>query len=94
MKKVFVEPKMNRIELNLKENIASSITIQGYCFHGHDMLGQCDVHETGYNIGKLVSYYPTDYMYLLASCVADGSSDLHGNETIIPEETVMRYIGR
>lgn len=91
MKKVFVEPKMNRIELNLQENIASSVATDGYCVHGNDNIAACSVHETGMNILELVS---SGNIHLLATCEVNGSSDLHGNETIIPEETVMRYIGR
>ena len=50
MKKVFVEPKMKRIELNMKENIASSMEYNmGYYFTYS--LFQCTIVTTGKYIG-------------------------------------------
>lgn len=89
MKKKFVEPKMSRIELNLKENIANSVTTDGYCVHGNDFVLFCSVHDTGMNIEELIM---AGKSYLLSTCQA--APGLHENGTIVPEEVVMRYIGR
>ena len=56
MKKVFVEPDLQRIELNLNENIASlSQSIAGYYFNTQ-MFGGCYVQNTGYTIFDLQAH--------------------------------------
>ena len=52
MKKIFVEPKIKRIELNMKENIASSYVYQmGYYFKTG--LFGCFIVETGKKVDKV-----------------------------------------
>ena len=52
MKKIFVEPEMQRIELNLQENIATSEEISmGYYFKVS--LFGCTIVETGKKVGDV-----------------------------------------
>lgn len=52
MKKEFVEPKLKRIELNMKENIASSVQVSmGYYFNV--TLFQCTIQSTGKYVGEV-----------------------------------------
>lgn len=48
MKKVFVEPEMKKIELNLSENIANSGEILGYQFL--TTMRGCTIQDTGFFI--------------------------------------------
>ena len=52
MKKVFLEPEVRRIELNLKENIATSSQISmGYYFNV--TLFSCTIQTTGKFVGQV-----------------------------------------
>ena len=52
MKKEFVEPKLKRIELNMKENIASSVQFNmGYYFTY--TLFSCEIVTTGKQVGQV-----------------------------------------
>lgn len=46
MKKKFTEPQIRRIEMNLNENIASSMSIFPFVFKMYD-YSSCTVWETG-----------------------------------------------
>jgi len=48
MKKVFVEPEMKKIELNLKENIAVSGEVIGY--HFLQFMTKCTIQYTDFTI--------------------------------------------
>ena len=52
MKKGFVEPQMKRIELNLKENIASSIQ-EGMGYYFNTTLFSCTIQDTKKYIGQV-----------------------------------------
>ena len=49
MKKVFVEPKIRRIELNMKENIANSEDKQMVYVLQSEMTQMCLIQDTKYN---------------------------------------------
>lgn len=53
MKKVFVEPAMQRIELNLQENIAAS-TQTGMGYYFWTSLFGCHIMNTGKYVGEIV----------------------------------------
>ena len=52
MKKVFVEPQIKRIELNMKENIASSVE-QNMGYYFTYTLFTCTIVSTGKMVGEV-----------------------------------------
>ena len=88
MKKVFVEPKMKRIELNLKENIASSVQMSmGYYFLVS--LFTCVIINTG----KKLSEGATEEEAIEKGCLINGNSRIGGG-TIVPQNEVRPYFRR
>lgn len=83
MKKVFVEPKIKKIELNLSENIAESKTTDGMMFYFWYHWTECTVQHSN----KLLSQgVPNDELWL---CFANEteSTSLRGRMAV-PEEIV------
>ena len=82
MKKVFVEPKIKRIELNMKENIASSMQYNmGYYFTYS--LFQCTIVTTGKVIGAVTEAE--------AEVCKMNSRVRIGGGTMVPVEEVRPY---
>ena len=82
MKKVFVEPNIKKIELNMRENIAaSSSEIAGYYFQV-DLFG-CSIQDTG-------KYYG-EYTREEAETCRISSKAKIGGGVIVPEEEVRKY---
>ena len=86
MKKVFVEPKMNKIELNLSENIADSGSdYKGLHFNAYYEV--CTIQTTNYTIND------NAYIFELLACMSDGY--LYSSRgTTISVETYRMYTGR
>ena len=89
MKKVFVEPEIKKIELNLSENIAQSGTNQGtdeIGFHFWYHWTNCTVQYSNKFITQGV---PESELW---ACYADESTMRMRGGMIVPEETVRRYM--
>ena len=90
MKKLFVEPKIKRIELNMKENIANSQStgMMGYYFN-EDVF--CTIQDTNYNLGHI-------YMGTIDASEVDGcrisARAKIGRGTIVPNEQIVPYLRR
>lgn len=86
MKKVFVEPQMSKIELNLNENIAESGSdYKGLHFNAYYEV--CTIQTTTYTIKD------NAYIYELLACMSDGYFNSGGGTTISVENYRM-YTGR
>ena len=80
MKKIFIEPELKRIELNLNENIASS----------HEE-GYNDIHNGAFNVchaekGCLDHVHKTDISYdqiIVDICEMDNLMDLYVNHFLL-----------
>lgn len=85
MKKVFVEPEMKKIELNISENIANSGDILGY--HFLTTMRGCTIQDTGF-------YIWDDFQDAqVASClIYSTNSSPFG--TVVPESEVRLYMKR
>lgn len=85
MKKEFVEPKVKRIELNMKENIASSLEYtMGYYFtYG---LFDCTIVTTGKKVGNVTQEEA-------APCMINPNARIGGG-TIVSEKEVRPYFKR
>lgn len=82
MKKEFVEPKLKRIELNMKENIASSVQISmGYYFNVS--LFRCTIQSTGKFVGDVTEQEAE-------VCLVSTRSRIGGG-MIIPVDEVRPY---
>lgn len=91
MKKIFVEPKIKRIELNLKENIASSN--QGAVSY-HVLVGDlftCTLQNTGQFMMQLMLEGKHD---LIETCKVYLNANARIYGKLIPEEEVHSLIGR
>ena len=85
MKKVFVEPKMKKIELNLNENIANSGEILGY--HFLTTMRKCLIQDTDFFIWD-------DFQdYQVSSCLIYASSKSKFGTVVSPAEMRL-YRGR
>lgn len=85
MKKVFVEPEMQRIELNLQENIAvSTEASMGYYFYVS--LFTCEIQTTGKKLSEGVTEKEA------AACLVTRA--LRSLGMIIPREDVLPYFRR
>ena len=86
MKKVFVEPSMRKIELNLSENIAESgkIVEKGFYFLYH--WWECSIQDANVRIDEA----SLEQMW---ACYADGSEseNLRGR-VLVPEEIVRAHL--
>lgn len=91
MKKIFVEPRIKRIELNLKENIASSN--QGaVSYHVlADNLFTCTLQNTGELMMDLMNAGRHD---LIETCKVYLNSNARIYGKLIPEEEVNSFLGR
>lgn len=88
MKKLFIEPKMKRIELNIKENIASSGGGQHIvdCVDASDMIN-CFITGTEFKLFTL----PQDIAAaILAQCTVYQSAS---EETVVSVDEAMKYMG-
>lgn len=91
MKKAFVEPKIKRIELNLKENIA--ISNEGTASY-HVLVGDmftCTLQNTGQYMMDLMMSGKFD---LIETCKVYINSNARIYGKLIPEEEVHSLIGR
>lgn len=52
MKKAFIEPEMQRIEIDLRENIAASVQA-GIGYYFYVTLFSCTIMETGKYVGQV-----------------------------------------
>ena len=85
MKKVFVEPKIKKIELNMKENIASSVEFSmGYYFTYS--LFSCTIVTTGKKVGEVTEAEA-------AVCMMNPYAKIGGG-TIVSEKEVRPYFRR
>lgn len=85
MKKEFVEPKVKRIELNMKENIASSVQFtMGYYFTY--TLFQCNIVTTGRPVGSVTEAEA-------APCMINPNAKIGGG-TVVSEKEVRPYFKR
>ena len=81
MKKVFLEPEMRKIELNLRENIATSSQISmGYYFNVS--LFSCTIQSTNKFVGQVTEQEA-------AVCLVSANTRSLG--MIIPREEVLPY---
>ena len=88
MKKVFIEPQIKKIELNLKENIAdSSILVDGFRVRHEDMYN-CVIVDTGFTIWGIGG----STQERIEFCRGRGMSGSRSREVIVPEEEVMKYL--
>lgn len=86
MKKVFVEPKMKRIELNLKENIASSVQVSmGYYFLV--TLFNCTIQNTGKKLSDGVTEAEA------VACIINANAKIGGG-IIVPQNEIRPYFRR
>ena len=85
MKKVFVEPKMKKIELNLRENIANSGAIIGY--HFLKEMRDCTIQNTNFSI------FDDFTNAQVAGCLIY-ASDASAFGTVVPEAEVRLYMRR
>ena len=84
MKKVFIEPDMQKIELNLHENIASSTVVNmGYYFT--TSLFSCTIVSTGKFVGEV-----TENEALV--CLAAGN--MRSIRIFVPREEVLPHFRR
>ena len=82
MKKVFVEPNIKKIELNMRENIAaSSVNIMGYYFLVD--LFDCSIKDTGKYYGEYTREEAETCKINMAAKIGGGS--------IVPEEVVRMH---
>lgn len=88
MKKVFVEPKIKRIELNMNENIANSQTTgqMGYYFNV-DLY--CTIQDTTFTFADVYFQKVTDAQ--VANCKINSRVKIGGG-TIVPAEEILPYL--
>lgn len=74
MKKMFTEPQIQRIELNLNENIASSMSVFPFVFKMYS-YSTCTVWETGKYMYEGLSQSEWDSCYVdnVGGAIADTS---------------------
>ena len=86
MKKVFVEPKMRKIQLNLSENIADSGSdYRGLHFNAYYEI--CTIQNTNYTLNS------TAPIYELLGCMSDYVRSSN-NGTVMPLDAYRSYRGR
>ena len=85
MKKVFVEPEMKKIELNLNENIANSGDILGY--HFLTTIRGCTIQDTGFFIWD-------DFQDSEVSSCLMYASNRSSFGTVVPQAEMRLYRGR
>ena len=91
MKKVFVEPEMHKIELNLQENIAASgQTIIGYNFLSEMLF--CPIVYTGKYITDVASGNLT--MEEANKCAVYAQTKARSLMRFYPKEEVLPYFRR
>ena len=86
MKRIFVEPDIRKIEMNLTENIASSSPVSdemGFYFWFH--WTDCTVQHSGKLITQGVSEAE------LWACYSEGNAKARGG-TIVPEKIVRMHM--
>lgn len=83
MKKVFVEPEMRKLELNLNENIAASGDILGY--HFLTTMRSCTIQDTGFFIWDNFSDMQ------VSSCLIY-ASEARTAGTVVPQAQVRLYM--
>ena len=82
MKKVFVEPKIKRIELNMKENIASSLEYSMGYYFTHSLFN-CTIVTTGKTVSGVTEAEAE-------VCRMNGNAKIGGG-TIVPASEVRPY---
>lgn len=83
MKKVFVEPELKRIELNLKENIAASVEMSmGYYFTV--TLFSCTIQTTNKFVGQVTELEAE-------VCLVNSSAKIGGGVIVPWEETRVHF---
>ena len=85
MKRVFVEPQIKRIELNMKENIASSVE-QNMGYYFTYTLFTCTIVSTGKMVGA-VTHEAAEV------CIITPKAKIGGG-TIVPENEVRPHFRR
>ena len=85
MKKVFVEPQIKRIELNMKENIASSL-VQNMGYYFTVTLFNCTIVSTGKMVGAVTQEEAE-------VCIISPTAKIGGG-TLVPENEVRPYFRR
>lgn len=85
MKKVFVEPQIKRIELNMKENIASSVE-QNMGYYFTYTLFNCTIVSTGKMVGAVT---PEEAIV----CMMNPKTKIGGG-TIVSENEVRPHFRR
>lgn len=86
MKKVFVEPEMHRIELNLQENIATSNQQVSMGYYFLTSLFGCHIMNTGKYVGEIVDENEA------IGCLA--SSGMRSVMMFYPREEVVPHFRR
>lgn len=85
MKKVFVEPEVKRIELNLGENIANSQQQPQMGYYFNIAFLSCTVQDTG-----LYIYHISSESQLI-NCMMSPRAKIGGG-TLVPREEVIPYL--
>lgn len=86
MKKVFVEPRLKRIELNLKENIASSVQMSmGYYFWV--TLFTCPIQDTNKKLSDGVTEAES------VGCLISENSRIGGG-IVVPQNEIKPHFRR
>lgn len=91
MKKIFVEPKIQRIDLNLKENIAASGGSTASYHVLVDSMFTCTLQNTGEYMLNLMMQNKLD---LIETCKVYVNSNAKIYGALIPEEEANRFLGR
>lgn len=85
MKKEFVEPKIKRIELNMKENIASSMEYNMGYYFTHSLFS-CTIVTTGKKVGDVTEE-------AAKVCMMNPNVRIGGG-TMVSEKEVKLYLKR
>lgn len=86
MKKVFVEPEMHRIELNLQENIATSNQQVSMGYYFNVSLWACTIQSTGRKLSEGVTEKEAEPCLVITVMRSLGM--------IIPREEVLPHFKR
>ena len=83
MKKVFVEPSIKKIEINMRESIAASTDILGY--HFLTTMRGCTIQDTGF-------YIWDDFQDPQVSSCLIYASEASTFGTVVPQAEVRLYM--
>lgn len=88
MKKIFVEPKIKKIEINMNENIASS-SVTGMLGYYFNTGIYCSIQNTTYTLREVYDGIITDAD--LVGCLVNTNAKIGGG-TIVPAEEIRPYL--